>query len=109
LSWGLNQIFLLTLTTATETVGQILIKIDPLLETEKPDAFFLVLGDTNSLLCDSAKTTHSLFFIWKQVTVVLTSVFPKTNRKIVDHVSDINLTYIVISLEIFASRRFASR
>ena len=36
--------------TATETVGLILIKIDPLLESEKPDAF-LVLGDTNRCLC----------------------------------------------------------
>ena len=35
--------------TATETVGQILIKIDPLLASEQPDAF-LVLGDTNSCL-----------------------------------------------------------
>ena len=33
--------------TATETVGNILIKIDPLLEELQPDAF-LVLGDTNS-------------------------------------------------------------
>src|ERR1700750_3255600 len=36
--------------TATETIGQILIKIDVLLKNETPDAF-LVLGDTNSCLC----------------------------------------------------------
>src|SRR6478672_6501619 len=35
---------------ATETIGQIIINIDPILESEKPDAF-LVLGDTNSCLC----------------------------------------------------------
>ena len=35
---------------ATETVGKILIAIDPILEQEQPDAF-LVLGDTNSCLC----------------------------------------------------------
>ena len=35
---------------ASETVGNILIKIDPILENKKPDAF-LVLGDTNSCLC----------------------------------------------------------
>jgi UDP-N-acetylglucosamine 2-epimerase len=35
---------------AAETIGKILIAIDPLLESEKPDAF-LVLGDTNSCLC----------------------------------------------------------
>ena len=44
--------------TATETVGNILIKIDPLLEELKPDAF-LVLGDTNSCLCAiPAKKRH---------------------------------------------------
>lgn len=45
---------------AAETVGQILIKIDPLLEKEQPDAF-LVLGDTNSCLCaiPAKKTTHT--------------------------------------------------
>ena len=48
--------------TATETVGQILIKIDPLLEAEKPDAF-LVLGDTNSCLCAiPAKKRHIPIF-----------------------------------------------
>ncbi len=36
--------------SATETIGKILINIDPLLEEIKPDAF-LVLGDTNSCLC----------------------------------------------------------
>src|ERR1700760_2439991 len=36
--------------TATETIGQILINIETVLENEKPDAF-LVLGDTNSCLC----------------------------------------------------------
>lgn len=36
--------------TPVETIGNILIKIDPILEKEKPDAL-LVLGDTNSCLC----------------------------------------------------------
>ena len=36
--------------SATETIGNILIKIDPLLDSIQPDAF-LVLGDTNSCLC----------------------------------------------------------
>ena len=48
--------------TATETIGQILIKIDPLLESEKPDAF-MVLGDTNSCLCAiPAKKRHIPIF-----------------------------------------------
>ena len=76
--------------TATETVGNILIKIDPLLEELKPDAF-LVLGDTNSCLCAiPAKKRHipaflpfpqkdvrSRFSIWKQETDVSTSEFRK--------------------------------
>ena len=61
--------------TATETIGQILIKIDPLLESEKPEAF-LVLGDTNSCLCAiPAKKGIFPYFTWKPETVVLTSVF----------------------------------
>lgn len=56
---------------ATETVGNILIKIDPLLEKIAPDAF-LVLGDTNSCLCAiPAKREKSPCSIWKRVTVVL--------------------------------------
>ncbi|HPN22774.1 MAG TPA: UDP-N-acetylglucosamine 2-epimerase, partial [Tenuifilaceae bacterium] len=48
--------------TATETIGQILIKIDPILEQIKPDAF-LVLGDTNSCLCAiPAKKRHIPIF-----------------------------------------------
>ena len=47
-------------TTATETIGQILTKIDPLLESERPDAF-MVLGDTNSCLCAiPAKKRHKI-------------------------------------------------
>jgi len=49
-------------TTATETIGQILIKIDALLESENPDAF-MVLGDTNSCLCAiPAKKRHIPIF-----------------------------------------------
>ena len=36
--------------SAVETIGNILVKIDPILEKVKPDAF-LILGDTNSCLC----------------------------------------------------------
>ena len=60
--------------TATETIGKILINIDPLLEEVKPDAF-LVLGDTNSCLCAiPAKKDIYQFFIWKQVIDVLINV-----------------------------------
>ncbi|RTY66256.1 UDP-N-acetylglucosamine 2-epimerase (non-hydrolyzing) [Flavobacterium bomense] len=86
--------------TATETIGQILIKIDPLLETEKPDAF-LVLGDTNSCLCAiPAKKRHIPIFHMEAGNRCFDQRVPEeTNRKIVDHVSDINLTYSDIARE----------
>ena len=86
--------------TATETVGQILIKIDPLLATEQPDAF-LVLGDTNSCLCAiPAKKRHIPIFHMEAGNRCFDQRVPEeTNRKIVDHVSDINLTYSSIARE----------
>lgn len=86
--------------TATETIGQILIKIDPLLEREKPDAF-LVLGDTNSCLCAiPAKKRHIPIFHMEAGNRCFDQRVPEeTNRKIVDHVSDINLTYSDIARE----------
>lgn len=86
--------------SATETVGQILIKIDPLLETEKPDAF-LVLGDTNSCLCAiPAKKRHIPIFHMEAGNRCFDQRVPEeTNRKIVDHVSDVNLTYSDIARE----------
>ncbi|MFH6969583.1 non-hydrolyzing UDP-N-acetylglucosamine 2-epimerase [Flavobacterium sp. FlaQc-28] len=86
--------------TATETVGQILIKIDPLLETENPDAF-LVLGDTNSCLCAiPAKKRHIPIFHMEAGNRCFDQRVPEeTNRKIVDHISDMNLTYSDIARE----------
>lgn len=80
--------------TATETVGNILIKIDPLLEELKPDAF-LVLGDTNSCLCAiPAKKRHIPIFHMEAGNRCFDQRVPEeTNRKIVDHTADINLTY----------------
>lgn len=79
---------------ATETIGQILIKIDPLLESEKPDAF-LVLGDTNSCLCTipAKKRQIPIFHMEAGNRCFDQRVPEETNRKIVDHISDINLTY----------------
>lgn len=86
--------------TAIETIGQILIKIDPLLESEKPDAF-LVLGDTNSCLCAiPAKKRHIPIFHMEAGNRCFDQRVPEeTNRKIVDHISDINLTYSDIARE----------
>jgi len=86
--------------TATETVGQILIKIDPLLEAEKPDAF-MVLGDTNSCLCaiPAKKRQIPIFHMEAGNRCFDQRVPEETNRKIVDHISDINLTYSDIARE----------
>ena len=86
--------------TATETIGKILISIDSLLEELKPDAF-LILGDTNSCLCAiPAKKRHIPIFHMEAGNRCFDQRVPEeTNRKIVDHISDINLTYSDIARE----------
>lgn len=86
--------------SATETVGQILIKIDPILEDIKPDAF-LVLGDTNSCLCaiPAKKRQIPIFHMEAGNRCFDQRVPEETNRKIVDHISDVNLTYSSIARE----------
>ena len=85
---------------ATETIGNILIKIDPILEKEKPEAF-LVLGDTNSCLCaiPAKKRQIPVFHMEAGNRSFDQRVPEETNRKIVDHISDINLTYSDIARE----------
>jgi UDP-N-acetylglucosamine 2-epimerase (non-hydrolysing) len=86
--------------TPMETIGNILIKIDPILEEVKPDAF-LVLGDTNSCLCTiAAKRRHIPIFHMEAGNRCFDQRVPEeTNRKIVDHIADINLTYSDIARE----------
>lgn len=85
---------------ATITIGQIIINIDPILEKEQPDVF-LVLGDTNSCLCAiPAKKRHIPIFHMEAGNRCFDQRVPEeTNRKIVDHISDINLTYSSIARE----------
>jgi len=85
---------------ATETVGKILIAIDPILEKEQPDAF-LVLGDTNSCLCaiPAKKRKIPIFHMEAGNRCFDQRVPEETNRKIVDHIADINLTYSSIARE----------
>lgn len=86
--------------TAVETIGNILVKIDPILDEVKPDAF-LVLGDTNSCLCAiAAKRRHIPIFHMEAGNRCFDQRVPEeTNRKIVDHIADINLTYSDIARE----------
>ena len=79
---------------ATETIGKIIINIDPILEEASPDAF-LVLGDTNSCLCaiPAKKRQIPIFHMEAGNRCFDQRVPEETNRRIVDHISDINLTY----------------
>ena len=86
--------------TAAETIGQMIIKIDPLLAEVQPDAL-LVLGDTNSCLAAiPAKRRKIPIFHMEAGNRCFDQRVPEeTNRKIVDHTSDINLTYSDIARE----------
>jgi len=87
-------------TNATSTAGQILINIDAILEDVKPDSF-LVLGDTNSCLCAIAakKRQIPIFHMEAGNRCFDQRVPEETNRKIVDHTADINMTYSDIARE----------
>lgn len=89
---------------ATATAGLILINIEPVLEEVKPDAF-LVLGDTNSCLCAIAakKRRIPVFHMEAGNRCFDQRVPEETNRKIVDHISDINMVYSDIAREYLLS------
>ncbi len=85
---------------AAETIGNLIIKVDQVLEQEKPEAL-LVLGDTNSCLAAiPAKRRKIPIFHMEAGNRCFDQRVPEeTNRKIVDHISDINLTYSSIARE----------
>ena len=85
---------------ASETIGLIILKIDPLLEAENPDAF-LVLGDTNSCLCaiPAKKRKIPIFHMEAGNRCFDQRVPEEINRKIIDHIADINLPYSSIARE----------
>jgi len=84
--------------TALTAIGGTLVKIEKVLDKLKPDAF-LVLGDTNSCLSAiAAKRKKIPIFHMEAGNRSFDQRVPEeTNRKIVDHISDINLTYSSIS------------
>ncbi|MDD3173213.1 MAG: UDP-N-acetylglucosamine 2-epimerase (non-hydrolyzing) [Herbinix sp.] len=86
------------------TIGNILARIDPIMEEVKPEAF-LVLGDTNSCLCAiAAKKRHIPIFHMEAGNRCFDQRVPEeTNRKIVDHIADINLPYSSIAREYLLS------
>ncbi|NQS94649.1 UDP-N-acetylglucosamine 2-epimerase (non-hydrolyzing) [Yersinia enterocolitica] len=89
---------------AAQTIGNIIIKVDELLDAVKPDAL-LILGDTNSCLSAiAAKRKKIPIFHMEAGNRCYDQRVPEeTNRKIVDHISDINLTYSDIAREYLLS------
>jgi len=85
---------------AAETIGNTIIKLDPVLEKEEPEAL-LILGDTNSCLAviPAKRRKIPIFHMEAGNRCFDERVPEETNRKIVDHVSDINLTYSDIARE----------
>lgn len=80
--------------SVARTIGNVIAGLDQILELEKPDAF-LILGDTNSCLgVIAAKRRKIPIFHMEAGNRCFDQRVPEEiNRKIVDHTSDINLTY----------------
>ncbi len=79
---------------AAKTIGNVIARMDEVLEKERPDAF-LVLGDTNSCLSAiAAKRRKIPIFHMEAGNRCFDERVPEEiNRRIIDHISDINLTY----------------
>ena len=86
--------------TPMSELGSILVQIENLILSERPDCFF-ILGDTNSCLSAivAKKLQIPVFHAEAGNRCFDQRVPEETNRKIVDHVSDINLTYSTIARE----------
>jgi len=93
--------------TAISTIGAILTNIVPIIEKERPDAF-LVLGDTNSCLAAIAAKRYQIpiFHMEAGNRCFDQRVPEEINRKIVDHIADINLPYSTISREYLIKEGF---
>jgi UDP-N-acetylglucosamine 2-epimerase (non-hydrolysing) len=80
--------------SAAETIGKVIIAADAVLAASRPDAL-LVLGDTNSCLAIIAakRRKNPIFHMEAGNRCFDTRVPEESNRRIVDHTADINLTY----------------
>ena len=90
-----------------ETIGNVICKSYEVLVKEKPDAL-LVLGDTNSVLCTIAakRLKIPIFHMESGNRCFDQNVPEEINRKISDHISDINLTYTEHSRRYLLSEGF---
>lgn len=93
--------------SASETIGNIISKIDPILEQIKPDAF-LILGDTNSCLAviPAKRKKIPIFHMEAGNRCFDERVPEEINRRIVDHTSDINMPYSSIAREYLLKENF---
>nr|WP_305910306.1 UDP-N-acetyl glucosamine 2-epimerase [Methylomarinum sp. Ch1-1]MDP4522869.1 UDP-N-acetyl glucosamine 2-epimerase [Methylomarinum sp. Ch1-1] len=85
---------------SAETIGNVIIAIDKVLEEVKPDAM-LVLGDTNSgMAIMPAKRRKIPTFHMEAGNRCFDQRVPEEiNRRVIDHMSDVNLTYSTIARE----------
>lgn len=85
-------------TGAANTIGNLITAVDAVLATEQPDAM-LVLGDTNSCLSviPAKRRKVPIFHMEAGNRCFDQRVPEETNRRIVDHTADINLTYSTIA------------
>lgn len=83
---------------AAQTIGNLIAAVDRVLETEQPEAM-LVLGDTNSCLSviPAKRRKVPIFHMEAGNRCFDQRVPEETNRRIVDHTADINLTYSTIA------------
>ena len=83
---------------ATQTIGNLIIAVDRVLEQEQPEAM-LVLGDTNSCwsVIPAKRRRIPIFHMEAGNRCFDQRVPEETNRRIVDHTADINLTYSAIA------------
>lgn len=86
--------------SGAETIGKVIIAVDPVLAQEQPDAV-LILGDTNSCMAAiPAKRRKIPVFHMEAGNRCFDQRVPEEiNRRIVDHTADINLTYSSIARE----------
>jgi UDP-N-acetylglucosamine 2-epimerase len=84
--------------TAAQTIGNVIIAVDRVLDQERPDAL-LVLGDTNSCLAviPAKRRKIPIFHMEAGNRCFDQRVPEETNRRIVDHTADVNLTYSTIA------------
>jgi UDP-N-acetylglucosamine 2-epimerase len=87
-------------TGAAQTIGNLIIAVDHVLEREHPEAM-LVLGDTNSCLSviPAKRRKIPIFHMEAGNRCFDQRVPEETNRRIVDHTADVNLTYSTIARE----------